>query len=81
MKTLEDLRTQIDIIDQQLAGLIEQRVVIAKQIQQLKKSTGLPTEDKSREREIIQNLCALYPNISKKSIQIIYQTLFDSSKE
>lgn len=81
MKTLEQLRTQIDKIDQQLIGLVDQRIIIAKQIQQYKKSTGLSTEDLNREDEIIKNLYERYPQVPQKTIRDIYQALFDSSKK
>jgi chorismate mutase len=81
MKTLENLRTEIDKIDQQLIALVDQRIAVAKQIQQYKKSTGLSTEDLNREHLIIKNLCERYPKVPQETIRSIYQSLFDSSKK
>lgn len=80
MKSLEELRAEIDQLDQQLVALIEQRVSIAKQIQQLKKSTGLPTVDLQREQEVLKKLSEQNPLVPAELIQQIYLTLFEFSK-
>lgn len=50
---LQQLRMEIDRIDQQMIGLFLQRMNIVDEIGKLKKSNGLAVEDKAREEEKI----------------------------
>ena len=60
MKTITDdiklLREQIDQLDQQLQGLFEQRLDLAKQIAIIKQDNNLPMSDFTREAEIIAGI-------------------------
>lgn len=53
MKTLDDLRRQLDTIDQQLITLIAERQQASREIARVKQSTGQPTRDYARERDVI----------------------------
>ena len=53
MKTLDDLRRQLDTIDQQLMTLISERQQASREIARVKQSTGQPTRDYARERDVI----------------------------
>jgi chorismate mutase/prephenate dehydrogenase len=53
MRPLDDLRRQLDDIDQQLISLIAQRQQASREIARVKQQTGQPTRDYAREREVI----------------------------
>jgi len=53
MKTLDDLRRQLDTIDQQLITLMAERQQASRDIARVKQSTGQPTRDYARERDVI----------------------------
>jgi chorismate mutase/prephenate dehydrogenase len=53
MSTLDDLRRQLDTIDQQLIALIAERQQASRDIARVKQRTGQPTRDYAREREVI----------------------------
>ena len=62
-RTLEDLRaslsgdrTQIDAIDEQILGLLHQRVACALRVGEKKSQLGLPLYDPTRERKIYERL-------------------------
>ena len=55
---LNDLRGQIDALDQQLLALFEQRMEIAARIGQYKKSQNLPVLNAAREQQIIAKIHA-----------------------
>lgn len=57
MNELDKSRKDINKIDEQLAKLFEQRMLISKDIANYKHKHGLPVLDASREKEIIENNC------------------------
>lgn len=72
--SLEKLRLQIDLIDQQIAILLEKRFDVVKKIANYKKENNLPTLDKSRENYIFNNNRSY---ISQEYIQY-YKSILDS---
>ena len=53
---LNDIRNQIDQIDDQLVGLFVQRMNLSAQVADYKKQNNLPIYVPSREREILQEV-------------------------
>ena len=54
---IDDLRRDIDGIDDKLLELFERRMAAAKEIGQYKRENGLPIKDRERESKIINRLC------------------------
>ncbi|HWA96349.1 MAG TPA: chorismate mutase [Terracidiphilus sp.] len=54
--TLEELRSQIDVLDQQLVALLNERAKAALMIGHLKVATSLPVYEPAREKVIYQNV-------------------------
>ena len=57
--TLDDLRRRLDEIDRQLIALVAERKAISGQVARVKRSTGHPTRDYEREREVILGVRAI----------------------
>ena len=53
MRTLEELRVEIDRIDQQMVQLFEERMQVVAEVMAVKKAAGLPILDASREEEVV----------------------------
>ena len=53
MKSLEDLRARLDLIDRQLLELVAQRQALSTEIASVKRATGQSTRDFVREREVL----------------------------
>jgi len=53
---IRTLRDAIDEIDVQILELVNRRLLIARRIGELKQRSGLPVEDRLREREVLQRL-------------------------
>jgi len=51
--TLDELRRQLDGLDRQLLQIIAERQLTSREIARVKRSTGYPTRDYRREREVI----------------------------
>jgi monofunctional chorismate mutase len=79
---INELRKEIDDIDDQIMELFKKRMVVSKNIGKVKKTMGLPVFDPSREqvllekREIAFNDDALWPLYKR-----FLTHLFDLSKE
>jgi chorismate mutase/prephenate dehydrogenase len=57
--TLDDLRRRLDEIDRQLISLVAERKAISGEVARVKRSTGHPTRDYEREREVILGVRAI----------------------
>jgi chorismate mutase/prephenate dehydratase len=57
-KTLEQLREEIDRLDDQILPLLNQRAELAVEIGKIKKANGAPLHVPSRERDVISRLTA-----------------------
>lgn len=53
MKSLEELRARLDVIDRELLQLVAERQSLGSQIAAVKRATGQPTRDFRREREVL----------------------------
>ena len=77
---LEDLRKEIDAIDDQIAALYVNRMAVAKKVGELKAEKGLHTENSLREKEIINRVTDVMSDDIKLFGKQIFEGLFDTSK-
>ncbi len=80
--SLEDLRKQIDRVDEQIVRLIAERMRTAQEIGQEKRQRGLPVEDLSREQEVLARVreIAEREKISVEGVEAIYRRIINLSK-
>lgn len=62
MKDLVSLRAQIDLVDEQIVMLINDRYALAEQIAEIKKQSGSPIHSPEREKEILVKLESMAPS-------------------
>jgi len=55
-KTLEDLRKEIDAIDQQILEILVKRIDIVKQIGELKNIYNMPVIDEKRREKLLESI-------------------------
>jgi chorismate mutase len=55
-KKLKENRMKIDLVDQKLLGLLNQRLRIALEIGKIKKQIGMKIYDRKREKEVLERL-------------------------
>ncbi len=78
---LEDWRKEIDLIDDEIIKLINQRARIVQKIGTLKAKAGLPIVDKDREEKVLRKVCEENQGILKNdSIAGIYRKILHESK-
>ena len=77
---LQQLRTQIDEIDEQLITLFTRRMAISAAIGSYKKENNLPIFDPTRERAKLQDVAAKAGAEMGQYARILYTTLFELSR-
>jgi chorismate mutase/prephenate dehydratase len=78
---LAPLRAQIDRIDRELVGLMNERAEMARQIGHIKRSAGQETYDPAREEMVLERVVAANPGpLSGDSLKAIYRELISGSR-
>lgn len=77
---LNELRRQLNQIDNQILSLLEARIELIKQVAEIKYHKGLPIRDKEREEEIIQSKTAK-SDLPEEFVRPIFQTIIDVSSK
>jgi chorismate mutase/prephenate dehydratase len=77
---LQDLRSQINKIDDELIRLFEQRMDVSVEIARYKRRHNIPIYDPVREREILGNISRKAGEGRKSSVNALYSLLFELSR-
>lgn len=79
---LDQIRKDIDQIDQELVALLEKRMVCVGQIIEYKEQQGLPVLDQRREREVLEKVGSLVTDEQYRStIQAQFRDLMTRSRD
>jgi len=78
--SLDDIRKQIDLIDQELLGLLSQRADLVHEVGVVKKREGLQIYAPEREQALLDRLCTLNQGrLPEKSIKAIYREIMSAA--
>ena len=78
---IDQKRREIDVIDANIADLLNRRAAVAKEISMLKLSAGLPIVDEQREDDVLRGLArATHGEISHAAMARIYRAILDESR-
>lgn len=80
MRNIEDIRNEIDAIDEEIASLYVKRLEISKEVAEAKRAAGAPLADPAREREILLKTANRVGPEYEDGAAILFTTLFDLSK-
>ncbi len=80
MKDLEQIRTEIDKIDDGISELFLERMNLAKEVAESKKESGKMINDATRETKILYRLSQKTPEEYKLYLKELYSTMFSVSK-
>ncbi len=78
---LQDIREQLDQIDDQMIDLFSKRMRLVSEVAAYKKEKGLPILDKGREDVILERLSQKAGNELSEYAKRMYETLFAVSRE
>ncbi len=81
MNNLDNLRKEIDAIDEELLALFAKRFGIVKEIGQLKKAQGIPAQNKEREGQVLKKIGekARQLSLNEDTAKSIWMTIFKES--
>ena len=77
---LQELRHQIDDIDNQLVALFKARMSVAAGVAEYKRENGLPVLDASRERALLSKIAELSGEEFEDYTRTLYATILDLSR-
>ena len=80
-KTLEELRKEIDVIDEELLQVLAKRMHIVREIGKLKKEHNITPLDEDRWQEVLHQIIetAKKHNLPETSIKKIYELIHDTA--
>lgn len=79
---LDQIRKEIDQIDQELVALMERRMVCVSEVVAYKKAKGLPVLDQGREREVLEKIGSLVTDEQyRATIQAQFQDMMKLSRD
>ena len=82
MASLEELRVKLDEIDDQIAGLYEQRMEVCAEVGEYKIKAGRKVFDRQREQEKLADVASkVNGEFNRKGIQELYQQLMSMSRK
>ncbi|MEG2450619.1 MAG: chorismate mutase [Clostridia bacterium] len=79
--TLDEIRKQIDEIDDSLAQLIAKRMELVVDVAKFKSENNIAVENKNRESEILARVASKFDDSVAKAIEDIFAEMFDASKK
>ena len=77
---LEELRKNIDSIDNEIINLVEKRMDTAAQIAAYKKENNLPVLNAGRERQILQSIAEKTRPETRNYMRVLYSLMFELSR-
>ena len=79
--TLNELRIEIDAVDDEIAPLLARRMSLSTQAAAIKRETGAPVLQPERERAILYRLSAEMEPQFQPALRAIYEAIFRASRE
>ena len=80
METLESVRKEIDVVDNQILAQLKRRMELVEKVGKIKQSQTLLAEQTERENEIIQRLLVSKGNLPSYFIIAVWRLLFEQVK-
>jgi chorismate mutase len=82
--TIEELRSRIDVIDEQLVRLLNVRVACAVEVGRLKHDAGLPVYQPEREKQVLKQVresaTALSGPLTAEAVVRIFERIIDEAR-
>lgn len=80
-ENIEDIRGEIDKLDQRLVQLLNRRAGFAKKIAKIKEAEGAPVFHPAREKQILENVAALNQGpLSSAAVQSVFREIFSATR-
>jgi chorismate mutase len=82
MRTLDDLRKDIDRLDEVIVRLLNERARVACEIGQVKKTKGVPVYQPDREKQVIEHVrsIAVEGPLGSEAIARLFERIIDEAR-
>ncbi len=80
MKDIEEIRSSIDGVDQQIVELFKRRIALSDDVASYKKEHKLSIVDRKRERKILQKAAGQVDDDMKSYVQVLMSLLMEASR-
>lgn len=80
MKDIEEIRSSIDGVDQQIVELFKRRIALSDDVASYKKEHKLSIVDRKRERKILQEAAGQVDDDMKSYVQVLMSLLMEASR-
>jgi chorismate mutase len=77
--SVAELRGRIDVIDDHLAQMLDERAVLSAEIQDRKRTPGHVGRDTEREREIVERMARRAPHLGAERLAVIMDAVIRAS--
>lgn len=82
MRTLEEIRQELDATDCELVRLFEQRMELCREVARVKMSMGKAVLDRSREEQVLDSRAGMVKDESlAPAVRSLYEQLMSLSRE
>lgn len=82
MRTLDEIRQELDATDRELVRLFEQRMNLCREVANTKMRMGKAVLDQSREQQVLDSRAAMVEDAKlAPAVRILYQQLMFLSRE
>lgn len=79
MKDLQDIRREIDAVDEQICALLDRRAALSDEVAAYKSAHNLPVVNEAREQQVIENAVARCTLADADTVQTVFRTLISAS--
>lgn len=79
--SLQELRTQINLLDEQIAALLKERLSLVLQAREIKMIDGIPAHSTEREQVIVANVIDASVGLEREYLADIYQALLTTTRQ
>ncbi len=78
---IEDYRTEIDAIDDELLRLLNRRARLAVEIGGLKRVAGIPLRDPHRERQVLERMCLANDGpLNEEAVRKLFRSIIHETR-
>lgn len=78
---VQELRTQINIVDEAIVDLLKKRMDLVIQVREFKSIDQMPSHNMAREKQVIENVANSCTGLTKEFVARVYCHLLEITRE
>ncbi|MFQ6051045.1 MAG: chorismate mutase [Candidatus Hydrothermarchaeota archaeon] len=81
MKKIDEIRSEIDEVDEKIVEFLNKRLNLVRELSRLKKVHDIDIIDKKREKEVLERAIQLSSPDNKEALSKIYSEIINACRE